>query len=116
MPFSSNGMKDFKEIFEKSDWKGKNNFLHFGNGPEADWKLIVVSTITLAVLASALNVWMFVRINGGKAFEIEKGAEETEATLDLRKLRATLEYYQNKGVEFEKIRSGAVPAVVDPSI
>src|SRR3989344_8024737 len=102
-------MKDLKEIFKKNDWKGKGSLIRFGSGPEADWKLIVISAITLVILVSALNVWMFVKINEGEAFEIEESAEETEATLDLKKLRATIEYYQNKEVEFEKIRSGAIP-------
>lgn len=105
-------MKDLKEIFQRSDWKAKG----LGSGPDNDWKIIVVSTIALVILASAWNLRMFIRINNGGAYAIE---EETQGAdvIDLEKLQKTVEYYRNKESEFNKIITGnATSTVSDPSI
>lgn len=108
-------MKSFKEIFRKKRSGGEKSSLSFGHGPEADWKLILVSTIVLVVFVSICNLVIFLRINR-EVLVVENGVGETEATLDLNRLKSTLRYYQNKEVEFEKIKAGAVPSVIDPSL
>jgi hypothetical protein len=109
-------MKEIKEIFEKNEWKDKSIKLSLGSGPEADWKLILTSAITLIVLLSAWNVRTFLRIDSGGALETEMESLESETTLDTAKLKKTIEYYQAKQAEFDKIKSGIVTTVPDPSI
>ena len=87
----------------------------FGTSPEADWKIIFVSTMILAVLVIASNIFIFIKINKGEIFVVEKSAEEGDKTLDLSLIRKTVSYYQNKALEFERIKRAKTPAT-DPSL
>ncbi|MEK7147975.1 MAG: hypothetical protein AAB758_01620 [Patescibacteria group bacterium] len=100
-------MKNSKEIFE--------NF-KLGKGPESDWRIIFVSIIIFAILVSALNIKLFVKINRGEIFATGENSPDKVANLNVPKLINTLDYYQNKKAEFEKIKSGGGAPVVDPSL
>ena len=100
-------MKSSKEIFEN---------LKFGRSPESDWRIIFVSTILLVIIVSVLNVKLFVKINRGEAFATGENSPDKVASLNVPKLINTLDYYLNKKAEFEKIKSGAIAPVIDPSI
>lgn len=107
-------MADFKTYFTKFQ-SGGNGFFGFGTGPEADWKVIFVSTLILTAFVGALNIIMFIGIDKGEIFVIDEPAE-VENTFDINKLRETSLYYQNKAQEFDKIVRGVRPALVDPSL
>ena len=100
--------------FKKSRWKIRGRF-GFGISPEADWKIILISTIILTVLVIALNVLIFIKIDKGEIFVADKAGEEREKALDISLLRKTVLYYQNKAREFERIRNQKAPSAVSPA-
>lgn len=86
-----------------------------GSNPETDWKIIFVSTLVLAVLVVVLSVFIFMKIDKGEIFVVEKSNEQGEKSLDTSLLKETVSYYENKAREFERIKGLIVPAV-DPSL
>lgn len=102
-------------ILKKIDLKAGEKLFKFGLSPESDWKKILIITITLSVLVSVLNVIMFLQVDKGEIFTIDPQNSEDSLTLDINELEETTEYYQNKALEFEKIKNGAT-AGVDPSV
>ncbi len=108
-------MDNSQTSFRKLNWKINGRFLGFGTSPEADWKIIFVSAVVLAILIIILSVFMFIKIDKGEIFVVKRLAEEKEKILDITVLRETVSYYQNKALEFERIKKVKAPAV-DPSL
>ncbi len=107
-------MENPRTSLKKLNWKVNGRLFGFGTSPEADWKIIFISTTILAVFVIALSVFMFIKIDRGGIFVVERSAEEREMTLDASLLRETVLYYQNKALEFKRIKSAITPAT-DPS-
>jgi|SRR3989338_7295529 len=108
-------MGNLKTSFRKLSLKVDGRFLGFGTSPEADWKIIFISALLLAVLVIVLSVFIFIKIDKGEIFVVEKLVGEKKNTLDLNVLRETVSYYQNKALEFESIKNTKTPSV-DPSL
>ena len=75
-------MENPQTSLKKSGWKVKGRLFGFGTSPEADWKIILISAMMLAVSAVVLSVFMFIKIDKGEIFVIEKSEEEREKALD----------------------------------
>lgn len=108
-------MTDLNSIFKKFNSKQGVSMLNLGSGPKADWRAIFVSTAVLIVLVSLLNAYMFFKVDKSEIFVVEEPTGE-ENTLDLEKLKETTRYYQNKAMEFERIKKATNTPVVDPSL
>ncbi|MEX2013480.1 MAG: hypothetical protein WD897_01005, partial [Parcubacteria group bacterium] len=92
-------MTDPQTALKKSGWSVRGG-LGFGASPEADWKIILISTIILTVLVIALSVFVFVKVGKGEIFVVERLVGEEERALDTSLLRETVLHYQNKALEF----------------
>lgn len=101
--------------FKKSIWKVNGRLFGFGTSPEADWKIILISTIILTVLVIALSVFLFIKVDKGEIFMVEKSVGQKEKALNISLLKETVFYYQNKALEFERIKSSVTPTA-DPSL
>lgn len=88
---------------------------NFGADPKTDWKIIFISTVILVVSVVVFSVYMFVKIDKGEIFLVEKTGVEQERVLDIDLLKETVNYYQNKAFEFERIKNAKTKAV-DPSL
>lgn len=108
-------MKNLHTFFRKSNWGTNGRLFGFGTSPEADWKIIFISAVLLIILAIASSVFIFVKIDKGEVFALDKSLERKGETLNISLLRETVSYYQNKASEFEKIKNTKVSAV-DPSL
>ena len=108
-------MEDPQASLKKSGWKVRGR-LGFGTSPEADWKIILISTIILTVLVIALNVLIFIKVNTRELFMVEQLEEEKGQTLNALLLRKTVLYYQNKALEFERIKNAGTSTAADPSL
>ena len=108
-------MNNLQTFFKKFSWKINGRLFGFNTSPEADWKIIFVSTLILACFIIVLSVLMFVRIDKGEIFVINKPAEEGAKILDVAVLKETVLYYQNKALEFERIKNVRTTSV-DPSL
>ncbi len=106
-----------KETFQNlNKFNFKSGFkLGFDTGPEADWLIIFISSLTLSILVIALAIYMFIKVGNGEVFTVEKPVEEEAKMLDTKLLETTVLYYQNKAIEFERIKIEGVESV-DPSI
>ena len=100
---------------KKLEWKTNGHLFGFGTSVEADWKIIFISTIVLAILAIVLSLYIFIKIDKGEIFVIEKTTEQSETTLDASLLKETVSYYKNKALKFERIKNVIKPTV-DPSL
>jgi hypothetical protein len=102
-------------FIKKIDFKSGTELLKFGVTPESDWKKLLVITIALSVLVSALNIFMYIRVDRGEIFEIYGETGEEVPKLDIEELKKTTDYYESKASEFEKIKSGSSGSA-DPSV
>ena len=108
-------MEDPQTSLKKSGWKIRGK-LGFGTSPEADWKIILISTVVLTVLVVTLSVLIFIKVNERELFMVEQLEEEKGQTLDTLLLRKTVLYYQNKALEFDRIKNAGTSTVADPSL
>ncbi|MDP3874894.1 MAG: hypothetical protein Q8Q22_00015 [bacterium] len=108
-------MENPQPSLKKLNWKVNGRLFGFGTSPETDWKIIFILTTILAVFVVALSVFMFIKINRGEIFVVERSTEQEGVSLDTPLLRKTVLYYQNKAIEFERIKSTVTPAT-DPSL
>ena len=108
-------MEDPQASLKKSGWKVRGR-LGLGHSPEADGKIIVISTMVLTVLVVALSIWIFIKVNEREFFTVEPLEEERGKTLDTLLLRKTVLYYQNKALEFERIKNAGTSTAADPSL
>ncbi len=94
----------FKNLeLKKGDW-----LFGFGTSVGADWKIILSSTLALSFLVIILSIYMFIKIDKREVFVVEKPEEMGNKDLNLEVLRDTVIYYQNKAVEFERIKNSAI--------
>ncbi|MDP2720347.1 MAG: hypothetical protein Q8O75_00025, partial [bacterium] len=112
----STGMENPQPSLKKWNWKVNGRLFGFGTSPETDWKIIFILTTIFAVFVVALSVFMFIKINRGEIFVVKRSVEQEEKVLDASLLRETVLYYQNKALEFEKIKSSVVVPAADPSL
>ena len=108
-------MENSKSPIKILHWKIEGKLFGFGTSPEADWKIIFTSTLILTVLAVGLSVYIFLKIDKGEIFVVEKQDEQSEKTLDVSLLQETVSYYKNKEIEFNRIKNLVAPSV-DPSL
>lgn len=108
-------MENSRMSMKKWNWRINGRLFGFGTSPEADWKIILILTMILAVLVIVLSAFMFIKINRGEIFVVKRSIEQEEKVLDTSLLRETVLYYQNKALEFEKIKNSVTPAT-DPSL
>ncbi|MEK7461624.1 MAG: hypothetical protein AAB586_00950 [Patescibacteria group bacterium] len=107
-------MKDSLKLWKKLNWKINGRIFGFGTSPEADWKIIFVSSVMFMVLIIAFSIFMFREINRGSIFVTETPVIQEEQIIDTSLLKETVLYYQNKALEFKKLKSSA-PSGTDPS-
>lgn len=81
-----------------------NETMRFGRDVRADWQIACVSFLILALLAVALNLFVYRRIRSGEIFL--SGAEKPESprVLDRFELEQTVLFYKNKHERFDKLR------------
>ena len=108
-------MESLKTSLNKLNWKINGRLFGLGSSPEADWKIIFISALILAVSVIALSVFIFIKIDKGEIFVVERSLDQGEKTLDIFLLKETVSYYQGKAREFDRIKSLVVPAK-DPSL
>lgn len=108
-------MNNLRNIFSKLNFRSGAPSLNLGKGPERDWKLIFSSAILLTVFVIGLSFYMFIRIDKGEIFVVERRDDREGRILDVDKLRATVDYYQDKAQEFERLKS-QVTQSPDPSL
>lgn len=100
MENSENNNKKFSRKLESGKW-----LLGLGTSPDADWKIIFASTIVLIILMVILNVFIFIKIDRQEVVVSGEAGKERQKALDLSELRKTVLYYQNKALEFDKIKN-----------
>lgn len=108
-------MNNLKKYFNKLNWKGDSQLFNFGTGPEADWKIIFSSIFILIVFVMVWSIFVFIKIDKGEIFVVERSAGEEEKILDASLLKETVSYYQDKALKFERIKKSGVSSV-DPSL
>jgi hypothetical protein len=96
--------------------KSRGRLFGFGTSPDADWKTIFISAAVLTLVVIVLSTYMFIKINKGEIFLAEPTGNEGKAVLNTELLRETVSYYQNKALEFERIKSATTTGSIDPSL
>lgn len=100
---------------KKLTLKSGDRFFGWGESPDADWKVILIATLVLMILVSAWNTFSYLDISKGDTVVSEETNGEGQL-LDVEALKDTVNYYQDKALNFEKIKNGEGEAIVDPSI
>lgn len=108
-------MENLKTFFKKSDLKFSSALFGFGTSPEADWKVIFISSAVLAISFVSFSVYIFIKIDKGEIFVPEEPVGQEENIFDSALLTETVSYYQGKALEFTEMKQEGIPAV-DPSL
>jgi hypothetical protein len=108
-------MENKQTFFKKFSLNANGRIFGFGTSPEADWKIIFISTVVLVTTVIVLSIFIFIKIDKGEIFVIERLPDQGEKILNLSLLKETVSYYQNKAIEFERIKNSASPSA-DPSL
>ena len=108
-------MNTLRTFFSKLNWRTSGQLFGFGTSPAADWKIIFVFSCILATMAIVASGLVFLRISKEEVSTTERTTEQGDKILDTTALHNTVLYYQNKEVEFERIKAARTPAV-DPSL
>lgn len=108
-------MINSQAFLKKFKWQTNGRLFGFGTSPEADWKIIFMSTIILVVLVIFSSAFMFIIVSKGETLVVGESSVQDAKSLDTALLKETVLYYQNKALEFERIKSLVVPSV-DPSL
>jgi len=83
--------------------------------PHRAWEIIFESFILVAVLLLALSGYLFVKINSGEIFKVEKAPEGQLETINREDLTRVLHIYELKSLRFDSVKAGK-QALPDPSI
>jgi hypothetical protein len=109
-------MNELKSLLQKFKLKREGSPFGWGASPDADWKVIFLSTLVLVIVVGGWSYLEFNRIIKGEIFVSKEVSEGGAPLFDLENLKKTAAYYEAKALEFEKIKSGTTSSVVDPSI
>jgi uncharacterized membrane protein len=112
---------NFLNRIERGFHHGRKKSLGFGSGPYEDWKIIsyVFGFFTLIVVL--ICVMVFIKIDKGEIFRIERAEIEQEKLLNVDLLKEAISYYRAKEVEFERILNSVssnqvLPPGIEPRI
>jgi len=108
-------MENLKTFFKKSDLKFSGNLFGFGTSPEADWKVIFISSAILAIAFVSFSVYIFIGVDKGEIFVSEKSVGQEGQIFDSALLAETVSYYEAKALEFTEMKKAGIPSV-DPSL
>lgn len=86
----------------------------FGVSPSDDWRILSVVLLVLALVVSALGVYMFVQINQGQIFMVEEQQAGGDVSLLKNNLKSTVNYYTERQTNFLNIRNNK-ETLADPS-
>ena len=109
-------MNDLRTSLKKLNWKIDGKIFGFGTSPEADWRIIFISTIILIASVITLGVFVFRQTNQTDIFMPGDLDVPEGQILDTSVLRETILYYQNKESEFGRIKNSALLVPADPSL
>lgn len=87
----------------------------FGVSPNADWKVLFSLFVLLFILISGVSFYMFVKIDKGEIFVVEKQSAVGSRILDTNLLKQTIEYYRERSTRLEEIKANK-DATLDPSL
>ena len=105
----------FNSITDKIHVHKNGKLFGFGVSPNDDWKVLAIVFGVLMLFAAIFGVYMFVLIDKGDIFVVEKKAVSHTTTLNKTLLTDTLKFYKDRAIQFETIK--AVEATVpDPSL
>jgi hypothetical protein len=85
----------------------------FGVSPNADWKILFVSSTVLALIVAGLGTYFFVQVNRGEVVGEKKSTLDDRA-FDSTLLKTTVNYYRTRSAKLEEIKSLNTPP--DPSV
>jgi len=80
--------------------------------PERDWKIIFIASLTLVLVLTIFNIFIYFGLKTSEQGELEPQTQ----TLDLEKLKHAVSYYQAKEKEFGRIIRNFDSPFPDPSL
>lgn len=108
-------MENLKTFLKKPNLKLNGSLFGFGTSPEADWKVIFVSSAVLAISFVIFSVYIFIKIDKGEIFVSKQTTEQEGQILDTALFKETISYYEAKALEFKEMKKVEITAV-DPSL
>ncbi len=101
--------------FKKASLMKNGHLFGFGNGPDADWRVIFSFMAVCIFAVLIIGLYIFVQVNRGALFTVERDKNEDTPRLNSALLSKTILYYETKASTFEKIKVSK-EVVKDPSI
>jgi hypothetical protein len=108
-------MKKFNSIFSKFKIIRGGRLFGFGTSPENDWKIILMTFMMLLVITLAACVYYFIKVDNGNFLVLTDEEKTPTSTFNLNRVRQTINYYEGKSEELEKIKN-TPEDILDPSL
>lgn len=108
-------MKKFTSIFSKFKINRGGHFLGYGVSPENDWKIILMTFMIMLALTLGACIYYFLKVNNGDFLVLTDEEKTPTSTFNLNRVRQTINYYESKSEELEKIKS-TPEVILDPSL
>ncbi len=106
-------LSGIKKIAGKFSFRKRSEFNTIGEKANHDWKYMLIVFTCLTIISISGSLYIFVKINKGEIFLVEKKAESKEVSIDDKRLKTVTEMFEIRNMEFQKLVPGALK---DPSI
>lgn len=108
-------MKKITSLFSKFKISRGGHLMGFGTSPENDWKILLMSFMVLLIFTLGTCRYFFFKVNNGEFLVLTDEEKTPSSTFNLNRVRQTINYYESKSQELEKIK--ITPEVIlDPSL
>lgn len=98
---------------ERDEYKDKGKLFGLGAGPDGEWRIMFSIFMILLVLGVTYSATVFINVMSGSfGFEL---VDQGDAPLDKNLLRRNANYYKDRRVNFEVIKTSE-DTTPDPSI
>lgn len=108
-------MNNLQNLFKRFHITTQGRLFGFGTSPEADWKIIFSFGTILVLVVIFLSVYLFLVSDNWKSPGAGNPYSQEGGVLNADLLRETVLYYENKALDFERIKLEKVE-IPDPSI
>lgn len=103
-------------LFKKRESSGEaHSSLSFREKVYRDWKILLVSAITLFIVVSLLDGLLLWMVNRGDIFTFIPTAENNTSELDQKTLSNAVKFFDDRNANFEAWKNTS-PNEIDPSL
>lgn len=98
----------------KANVKRNGRLFGFGTSPEADWKIILITTVLFTIATVSFSAYMFIEIHRGEFFQPDSQTSISTRPLDQELLEKVLAEHESREARLLEITANK-EIIPDPS-